>query len=345
LRFNLAANGKGFGCMSARFKLRFLALLNLFEVASAGVAWCNDSIVELSTGGLVFEKTPDIEMQSEDLSISEKRIAVRYRFFNRSDVDKHVLVAFPMPEIGPEMNWKDMSVYAVPDSESDNFLDFRTEVDGRRVKTEIEQKAFVKGKDVTGRLQALKIPLLPTAKKTAAALDALPKNIQRELVSENMARDDDDDDGKGMERHILPEWSLRTTYYWKQTFPAGRELAVDHVYLPSFGQYADPDEPAYYKTHFCVDESFLSGAKALQRKAGGVRPSESRIAYVLKTGANWAGPIGEFHLTIDKGTPDTLVSFCESGVTRTGKTTFEVTHKNFTPVRDLEILFLQGASR
>ena len=67
---------------------------------------------------------------------------------------------------------------------------------------------------------------------------------------------------------------------------------------------------------------------------------ESRIGYILTTGANWSGPIGDFHLTIDKGAPENLVSFCGEGVVKTGPTRFEIRAKDFVPERDLAILFL-----
>ena len=68
---------------------------------------------------------------------------------------------------------------------------------------------------------------------------------------------------------------------------------------------------------------------------------EQRIEYVLTTGGNWAlGTIGDFKLTIDKGDPDNLVSFCGENVRKTGPTTFEMTAKDFYPERDLDILIL-----
>ena len=66
---------------------------------AAGAALANDSSAELTTGGLVFVRNDNVEMQSEDLRISAKEIHVRYRFFNKSDKPVTVLVAFPMPEI------------------------------------------------------------------------------------------------------------------------------------------------------------------------------------------------------------------------------------------------------
>ncbi|RWX61252.1 DUF4424 domain-containing protein, partial [Mesorhizobium sp. M4B.F.Ca.ET.089.01.1.1] len=71
---------------------------------------------------------------------------------------------------------------------------------------------------------------------------------------------------------------------------------------------------------------------------------ESRIAYILTTGGNWAsGNIGDFKLTIDKGSPKNLVSFCGDNVRKVGPTTFEMTAKDFYPEHDIDILLLEQA--
>jgi hypothetical protein len=67
---------------------------------------------------------------------------------------------------------------------------------------------------------------------------------------------------------------------------------------------------------------------------------ERRISYVLKTGANWAGPIKTFHLVVDKGQPDRIVSFCGDGIKKISPTAFEMRASNFTPTRDLNILIV-----
>ncbi|MCB1542675.1 MAG: DUF4424 domain-containing protein [Rhodoblastus sp.] len=302
----------------------------------------------LTAGGLVFGRSSDIEMRSEDLSISEKEIVVRYRFFNRASADQTILVAFPMPGV----DWNDANNIAVPDDEADNFLHFRTSVDGVAVKADVEQKALVGGRDVAARLRALNIPLMPRAKKTHAALDALPKDVQKQLEAEKIVRVDEYDAGKGWERHIAPDWTLKQSYFWKQTFPAGREIAIEHRYTPSVGatvqtsvldKDADPVTRRDYRTRFCADQSFINGVQAMARRNKGNPPPEWRIAYVLTTGANWAGPIGDYRLTVDKGRPDALISFCETGVKKIGPTTFEVRRQNFTPTRDIDIMIVRMA--
>jgi hypothetical protein len=325
-------------------------LAGLLALCSGSFADANDSTAELTTGGLVLAKTADIEMRSEDLAVSEKQIDVRYRFFNRAAQDVTVTVAFPMPEIaweGPDTN------VAVPVPDSPNFLDFHTFVDGREVVAQDEQKAFAGGIDVSARLQALGVPLAPQRDATEAALDALTPAKQDELVKADIATPYDYDVGKGMEHHLAPRWTLKSSFFWRQTFPAGKEVAVEHRYRPSVGETVgtmlgspkiDPQELSNYEKLYCVDKDFLASAKKAERlDATGFAQEpffERRIAYVLTTGANWAGPIGDFHLTVDKGAPGSLVSFCADGVKKIGPTLFEVRHANFTPMRDLHVLIL-----
>lgn len=310
-------------------------------------ARANDTTAALTTGGLEFRTNADIEMLSEDLSISRERIDVRYRFLNRSGADQHVTVAFPMPEI----DFSDASNIDVPNNDSDNFLNFRTKVDGREVTAQLEQKALVDKTDVTARLKALGVPLQPRAKATQTALEALPAQTQQQLLKDEIIRPDDYDAGKGMEHHLAPSWRLRATYYWDQTFPAGSELVVEHSYTPSVGgsvqtgitgQYSTEEQRNNYARKFCTEPSFVTAVAAMTRKNGNQPPPEQRVSYVLTTGANWAKPIGDFHLTIDKGKPNSLVSFCETGAVKTGPTRFEVRKTNFKPSRDLDILIIDA---
>jgi hypothetical protein len=59
------------------------------------------------------------------------------------------------------------------------------------------------------------------------------------------------------------------------------------------------------------------------------------IGYVLKSGANWKGPIKDFRMVIDKGKPENLVSFCAEGVKKIAPTQFEVRKTDFEPKDDV----------
>jgi hypothetical protein len=320
------------------------------------IAVANDSSAELATGGLVLTKNPAIEMRSEDLFISTKAVRVHYVFANTSAKDVTILVAFPLPDItieGPDDN------IVVPTDSPTNLLGFVTTVDGRPVQAQVEQKALKNGADITAYLKRLGVPLAPHLQSTNAVLDKLPKAAQDALVAKSLAIPDDYDDGHGMEHHLTATWTLKTTYYWQQTFPAGRTLDVEHNYTPSVGgtagtMWGDPTfvGQALYtqgRAQYCIDGDFLAAATQAKAKVTATSNNgymtEQRIEYVLTTGANWKAPIGDFHMTIDKGATNNLVSFCGNGVAKISPTQFEVHYTNFTPTKDVAILLLVPISQ
>jgi hypothetical protein len=314
-------------------------------------ARANDSTAELATGGLVLTKNDAIEMRTEDLFLSAKEVRVRYRFFNKSNAEVTTLVAFPMPPItieGPDHN------ISVPTEHPENLFGFRTTVEGRPVAAQLEQKALVNGIDHTALLRQLKVPLAPHLAATNEALDRVPRERWDELVKLGLAEIEEFDVGKGMEKHLTARWTLQSTYFWQQAFPAGRELAVEHRYQPSVGAsvqtvIGDPelmkeDWFREYQQKYCMDNAFMSAvsrARRATRSRDQTPYSEERLAYVLKTGANWAGPIKDFRLVVDKGEATNLVSFCGEGVKKINATQFEMRKRDFTPQADFYILILK----
>jgi len=105
------------------------------------------------------------------------------------------------------------------------------------------------------------------------------------------------------------------------------------------------EEVKRYRATYCVADDLLRGIDRIAGDAEGNTANlrERRISYILKTGANWSGPIKDFKLVIDKGKPDRLVSFCLDGVKKISPTAFEVRMKDFTPDRDLKILLIGKA--
>jgi hypothetical protein len=164
------------------------------------------------------------------------------------------------------------------------------------------------------------------------------------------------DAGEGEQTDYVPIWTLRSTYSWEADFPAGETAEVVHTYRPSVGgttgvsflyEPSDGYDPAGdYKRKYCTDDAFLSSVrKTLTNKdePWSAPFTETWLSYIWSTGANWSGAIGKFHLTIDKGAPENLVSFCRDGeVEKTGPTTFEMEATDFYPPwnRELDVLIL-----
>ena len=329
-------------------RVAFLTTAALLALAVGG-AHANDSSAELATGGLVLTKNTDVAMRSEDLYVSTKEIRVSYRFYNGSAAPVTTLVAFPMPDItvaGPD------EIITLPTENPDNLLDFETRVDGQPVTTSLEQVVLKDGVDRTDVLLRLEVPLAPHLASTSAALDRLPRSAWDELLGLRLVEIEEYDVGKGMEKHLTPRWTLKTTYSWQQTFPPGAEVAIEHRYKPSVGGSAqtsignrDAMQEAWfadYRSKYCMDADFIADAEAARKPGDFSAPfSEERISYILTTGGNWKGAIGTFRLFVDKGDPSSLVSFCGEGVKKISTTEFAMEKADFAPKSDLHVLILK----
>ena len=331
--------------------MRRLIILSSLLAALATPSRANDSSAALSTGGLTLTRNDVIEMDSEDLFISKQAIRVAYRFRNPTAATVTTLVAFPMPDIdvsGPEEN------VAIPTEDPANFLDFRTRANGAPVVAQVEQKVFAGGVERTALLRDWGVPLNPHLRATGEALDRLSDDRKAQALKEGFAEKEEYDAGKGWETHLGPRWTLKTTWFWEQSFPPGETL-IEHAYTPSVGgstgtsiagpEWGKDEDSAAMTKRFCLDADFVASVERSRRaaKADYAPLAEDRISYVLKTGANWAKPIRAFRLVVDKGLPENLISLCAPGIRKTSPTQFEWRRENFTPDRDLDVLILKKA--
>lgn len=315
----------------------------LAAVMLAAPATANDSVASMGAGGLVLERTDGIEMRSEDLYVSAREIRVRYRFYNRTDQDIATLVAFPLPDLQGGIE-SDVAL------EDPLRMPFTTTVNGRRVATNVEQKAMLNGVDHSGLLRGLGVPFTPRGDATMQALAALPRPQIDMLIEMGLVEDRSWTDAGVRNLELTPLWTLKTTHYWTQVFPARRELDVRHAYAPAIGGsagsvFGDPamDDSEYASENaarYCTDDAFRAGAGRM--RARGLYLSETWVDYILTTGANWAEPIGDFRLVVDKGSSNNLVSFCGEGVRKISPTRFEIRRRNYTPTSDLSVLILTG---
>ncbi len=317
------------------FKLTALSLALM-----AAPALANDTSATLGAGGLEIARTDAIEMKSEELFISMERVSVRYVFRNKTAADVKTLVAFPLPDLKSDLQETPVDI-PVPDSP--NFVGFKTIVDGAEIPLQVENKAIFKGADRTADLIAAGTPLNPLTPGFSDSIAKLPPASIAKLKADGLIDQDTIDQGKGEEPWYRPAWDLKTKFYREQVFPAGKDVIVEHEYRPVVGgtvaivlnsPYVDGEERARYLSEYCAGAKFRKAAKHFAATA-----QERWVSYILKTGANWAGPIADFKLTVDKGSPNNLVSFCGSGVAKVSPTRFEMRAKNFTPKQDLNVLF------
>jgi len=331
-----------------RLRLCSIAIIGGALLAATCAARANDSAAELSIGGLQFVRTGDVAMESEDLRISLDRVTVRYQFANKTAKPVTLTVAFPLPDI----DLSEAENIALPSADPINFVDFETRIDGVPAQFQIDQRAMVGDKDVSALLDQFKLPRLPVGNREIRVAD-LPEATRTRLVDQGLLMPVRTDD-KGRQQYDVA-WVVKTSAVRQQTFAAEGKVIVEHQYRPSVGTSPDTilrwilrynkglnPEVERYRKEYCVSDAFLA---ELDKRAGNGVPNasmigERRINYVLKTGANWAGPIRSFKLTIDPGATDRLVSFCPGQLKPTAPNALEFTATNFKPESDLKILIL-----
>jgi hypothetical protein len=331
----------------------FVRMAGWLAVAACGLlasaANASDSSVELPIGGLVFARNADVVMESQDLRISPQTVTIRYRLLNQGTQPATLAVMFPLPDI--DMADPDV-LYAIPGNDPVNFVDFETKVDGRPVKFDMRQQAFLGDKDVTEALRAAGLALLPMGGQQAA-VDALAQQARDKLLADALLMPNGtDQSGKTL---YSGGWTVKTSASREQVFPPGKPVTIEHSYRTSVGisfdtvlrkaireSQAMEAEFKRYKTAYCIPDGMLRG---IDRVAGAspantVKLQERRIRYLLKSGAPDAAPIKDFRMVIDKGRADHLVSFCVDNIKKISPTAFEFRAKDFTPDRDINILLV-----
>lgn len=298
-------------------------------------AFANDSSAAIGLGGLALKRNDAVRLDSELLFLSADRVTVKYRFTNTSAHDVKTLVSFPLPAV-PDGISGYLGDQSYPDWQG---LDFTTHVDGRAVALERVDVATVKGRNVDALLKARGWdPFLPFDPEAHHVFDRLTAAEKAQLLREGLFKQGD----MGVE----PAWSVQTHMTRTQLFPAGKTIEVSHSYKPILGgsvagALGTAEAQTFYRKTYCTDAAFMAGYnKRVQRNPNHY---EQSLAYVLKSGANWKGPIRDFRLVVDKGDADTLVSFCMDGVKKISPTRFEVRKRNFEPSRDLDILLVRWA--
>jgi hypothetical protein len=135
------------------------------------------------------------------------------------------------------------------------------------------------------------------------------------------------------------------TYYWTQKFPAGKTVVVEHTYKPALWQSFAPEPTTDDTAKYCIDAGTTKAIAALARTDQVKVYFANGLNYILKTARNWSGPIGDFHLTIDKGDARNVLSACVDGLKKSGATKFELRKKDFVPERDLSLLIATSRDR
>ena len=297
----------------------------------------NDSAGYVGTGGVEYIKNKNISMHSEDLYVSKEQIRVNYEFKNLSNKDITETILFPMPAVPSFID----SDYA---DTTATYDDFQVLVNGKSIIPQLHVRTFMRPiiiKDGDKTLADASVDTTHIFKECGISKAEMmtpwtyqfdTEVINQQLLDCNNKKLDQFIDDKDDPSYLF--WDSQIIYSWEQTFKANTITKIKHTYTPLVGGSVYLDEEQY--ADFCVDRSTQRGFN----KNGG-RPYHA-LSYILTTGANWAKPISNFKLNVERD-PNELVSFCWKGkgkVKKIGPTTFEIKESNFVPTHDFDVAFI-----
>ena len=318
----------------------FAAVAAVLVCAAAGA---DDAKAALAAGGIAFADAVPVRAVSEDLHIGKAKTEDRWVFVNDSGVAAETQVLFRLPDL--DVGRFFFEHIGTVGKDPENFVDFSAGANGRKVKPDILQRAFVGDRDVTDLLVAAGAPLDPVVGNGYFKLDAISPAERKKLTDAGAVAIDSFG-------NLQPKWLVRTTLSWTQKFPPDRKVKISASYRPVTGgawipgdafDSAAADGPA--KT-YCMDEAALAAVRA--RMAA--RQHDKAVVFDALYGrftdyqlANPAtGPIGRFHLTVDKPDAKSVLAMCWDGeMKKTGAKRLEATATDFVPTRDIRLLVLQ----
>ncbi len=160
----------------------------------------------------------------------------------------------------------------------------------------------------------------------------------------------------------LYDFDIAEIAYWDQSFPAGQEIAVEHRYAPAVGKTwasvatdgsfdglnassSAGERLGLRRNEACLDDRTKRAILNRIDETAANRPESlyvnlHNVEYILSTGRNWKGPIGQFTLRVEKDKPEQIVSLCFPGKpSKVSPTVYEFREKDFVPQGRLVVDF------
>ena len=330
--------------------LKSVLLLATSALAMAGIstAQAQESLLELTHRGLDLSKAGEaIRIDALDIRIDPSATLLKYRLTNTGAADVKLALSLPFPQL----DFSDPDVaYAIPGEDPVNFMGMTGRIDGKAVTFNFAQIADLNGKNVSQTLRKANIGLVPVG-HFQNQLAALTPEVREAIENAGLiVQSGNDQDGNPL---YFPSWSVRTSATRTAPLAAGKSTDIEIRFRTSVGSSPDTvlrrtlrtnanlaGELDRYKKAYCIDDGFYAGLDkvASTGEANKTKIRERRITFDFGAGA--AAPIGEVHITLDKGRADRIISFCLDNIKRISPTAFEMRASNYVPTGELKVLLL-----
>jgi hypothetical protein len=282
--------------------------------------------------GPIFDLPAGMSVERLEVHISLYSVRLAYVF--KSQTRQMVHFSFAMPDMPVDASPDAVGITAggeaaglAADTRPANYLNLAVRVNDRPLVLAGHGRALFDGQDVTRQLLDARVPLLYDLDGDAPWRRLSPE--VRAMLEAN-----------GLLQLDAALWSYQASLEWDQSFEPG-ETHVEVSYAPVFKYWSDitvdhfPEiAPGGSATRtYCIDDAL--------RRAFFRNPFVDlyTVTHLAAPSGGWHGPVRLYQLTVDKGAAVNRVAFCPLAAKKVSPTTFEWTAKNFTPERQIGVLF------
>ncbi len=312
------------------------------------VAFADETVVALPTFHpvITYAGEPEADsyaITSETMTLSQKSVTFDMVLSNDTKADIQTLVAIPLPDLNPAHA---PGSYP-PNPDDENFMNVAATVNGKSVDLEFEQHADVANMDVTADLENAGLSLVQEVEISSDGFGGQDEKTladwqRRGIVVPSMV------DGPP---RLFPGWRLRSAAHFDLVLPAGKtvNLVVTSDAVPAAnndfaidgnGRSVVPSKADI--ATYCMDDSILKPIAKILNDGNSSGLLEQKLTVRMPDFAP-AVKRGDLKVVIDKGDPETLVSFCGEDVKKTGATTYSFNWNGVPFGEDFGVYFLQAS--
>lgn len=321
----------------------------MLSLGSAPSLSANDSSYGSQNGTFRLEKSADVSLKKETLTVSLRRITVDYVFKNESSRPLVIPTVFPMPPM------------IFSDGDTNTIGGFTVAVDGRSLEPKRHLVALFGGVDITSQLrkqgwnEARLVELLKIGGRYGSEGERRRALIPVDWISKGWIS------GEGEPRFTLQEY-----FTWELEMQPWQQRSVRHSYAPSrlstvpitgedllqwegaVETWPDQKNKPAPRTRAVIREA----DPALAERLGDPKTRErffepTYLEYKLTTGGNWKGPIQDFTLIIEKRSAGTVFTdyahpqLQAMEIRRPDSNTILYHATDFVPQEELRFLFAE----
>jgi len=331
--------------------------MTLFLLLSLiNTSFANDTASMGTASNISFIKNNSVVIHKETLTIgpmisdgaAHVPIKVEYLMENTSSKPEVVQMAFPVPgcnfydffletvysrvtDAGSCTKRSKMEIHVDKKSVNEGSWVLKLSVDGKP----FDETKLAKSSGLTAKGFSELLTMMPDFPEESPEKD---KQFDKEIANVCAKLGGKPDSENSYKCEAMKKISAQYVYVWNHTFASKTKTEVTHDYDVESTWNKDWRDQ-FDDDVFCLNDPSVVKAWKRHDTISAPFTHHNYIGYILKTGANWARPIENFELILKKKDEKQLVSTCFDGLKKTGPLEFRATKKNFTPTKDLYVLF------